>query len=554
MTLLVNMNTITGASFQSMVENGLRNLKAHYQEINDLNVFPVPDGDTGTNMTATLKGGVEAMAKVESDELSDKAGALASGMLLSARGNSGVILSQFFAGIAESFKGLREADLNQFAAALSQGTATAYKAVVNPVEGTILTVAKDGSRAVSEAISTMKSLESVFGLLSRSMSESLKNTPNLLPVLKEAGVIDSGGAGLLSVMEGMRKDVLGEEIEDSLFNGPSSSSSSADLSAFNEDSVLTYGYCTEFILQLQNCKNGPEGFDLNDMIETFKTFGDSIVALRQGNIVKVHVHTKNPALPIQYAQKYGEFLTFKMENMNLQHNEILLKELPIEEETKEYGIVSVSPSPEISSLFKEMKVDQIVSGGQSMNPSADDFVKAFAKTNAKKIIVFPNNGNVILTAKQAAKLYDKSEIHVVPSKSIVEAYSALQLIDFESYSLEENLQNIESSMTSVVSGEVSVAVRDSLNNGINVKKGDAIGILSGALVADEPDAVDCLFATISKIEDIDDRSVITIFFGKDVDDETKEAVETRIEDAYPLMDYQSFNGGQNVYPFIFAVE
>ena len=287
MTLLVNMNTITGASFQSMVENGLRNLKAHYQEINDLNVFPVPDGDTGTNMTATLKGGVEAMAKVESDELSDKAGALASGMLLSARGNSGVILSQFFAGIAESFKGLCEADLNQFAAALSQGTATAYKAVVNPVEGTILTVAKDGSRAVSEAISTMKSLESVFGLLSRSMSESLKNTPNLLPVLKEAGVIDSGGAGLLSVMEGMRKDVLGEEIEDSLFNGPSSSSSSADLSAFNEDSVLTYGYCTEFILQLQNCKNGPEGFDLNDMIETFKTFGDSIVALRQGNIVKV---------------------------------------------------------------------------------------------------------------------------------------------------------------------------------------------------------------------------------------------------------------------------
>lgn len=549
------MNTITAASFQSMVENGLRNLKAHYQEINDLNVFPVPDGDTGTNMTATLKGGVEAMGKVESDELSDKAGALASGMLLSARGNSGVILSQFFAGIAESFKGLHEADLNQFASALSQGTATAYKAVVNPVEGTILTVAKDGSRAVSEAISTMKSLESVFGLLSRSMSESLQNTPNLLPVLKEAGVIDSGGAGLLSVMEGMRKDVLGEEIEDSLFNGPSSPSSSADLSAFNEDSVLTYGYCTEFILQLQNCKNGPKTFDLDDMIETFKTFGDSIVALRQGNIVKVHVHTKDPSLPIRYAQKYGEFLTFKMENMNLQHNEILLKELPIEEtKAKEYGIVSVSPSPEISALFKEMKVDQIVSGGQSMNPSADDFVKAFAKTNAKKIIVFPNNGNVILTAKQAAKLYDKSEIYVVPSKSVVEAYSALQLIDFESYSLEENLQSIESSMAEVVSGEVSVAVRDSLNNGINVKKGDAIGILSGTLVADEPDVVDCLFSTISKVIDIDDRSVITIFFGRDVDDETKEAVESRIEEAYPLMDYQSFNGGQDVYPFIFAIE
>ncbi len=554
--MALDMDKITAESFQSMVENGLRNLKAHYQEINDLNVFPVPDGDTGTNMTATLKGGVEAMNKKESEELSEKAGALASGMLLSARGNSGVILSQFFAGIAEAFQGLHEADLSQFANALSQGTAKAYKAVVNPVEGTILTVAKDGSHAVAEAIGTMKSLESVFGLLSRSMSDSLKNTPNLLPVLKEAGVIDSGGAGLLSVMEGMRKDVLGEEIEDSSFNGPSNAASSVDLSAFNEDSVLTYGYCTEFILQLQNCKNGPENFVLEDMIDTFKGYGDSIVALRDGNIVKVHVHTKTPALPIEYAQRYGEFLTFKMENMNLQHNEILLKGLPAEEEgeEKEYGIVAVSPSPEISALFKEMKVDQIVSGGQSMNPSADDFVKAFKLTHAKKIIVFPNNGNIILTAKQAAGLYEGSEIHVVSSKSIVEAYSALQLVDFESYSLEENLENIQSAISSVVSGAVSVAVRDSLNNGINVTKGDAIGILSGALVADESDSVDCLFKTIAQVEDIDDRSVITIFFGKATNEATKEAVGARIEENYPLMDYQSFDGGQDVYPFIFAIE
>ena len=549
------MNSINATTFQSMVENGLRNLKAHYQEINDLNVFPVPDGDTGTNMTATLKGGVEAMEKEQGTKLGEKAAALSSGMLLSARGNSGVILSQFFAGIARAFEGREEATLAQFASALESGTATAYKAVVNPVEGTILTVAKDGTEAVHEALGRMQSLESVFGLLSQAMSASLKNTPNLLPVLKEAGVIDSGGAGLLSVMEGMRKDILGEEIEDTSFNGPSGSGS-IDTSAFNEDSVLTYGYCTEFILQLQNCKNGPETFDLNEMIETFKGFGDSIVALRQGNIVKVHVHTKNPALPIEYAQRFGEFLTFKMENMNLQHNEILLnKELSMEKpKRKEYAIVAVAPSPEIAELFRSLKCDQIVSGGQSMNPSADDFVKAFDSCNADNIIVFPNNGNVILTAKQAADLFEGSHVVVIPSKSVVHAYSALQMIDFESYSLEENVANIEQAISSVVSGEVSTAVRDSLNNGTAVKKGDAIGILSGELVNDTPNPVDCLLETIAAVDDISDRSVITVFFGKQVGEAMKEEVEERLSKAYPLMDYQPFDGGQDVYPFIFAVE
>lgn len=550
------MDTITAQTFQGMAENGLRNLKAHYQEINDLNVFPVPDGDTGTNMTATLKGGVEAMEKEQSDRLCDKASALSKGMLLSARGNSGVILSQFFAGIASAFEGLEKATLSEFASALESGTSTAYKAVVNPVEGTILTVAKDGTQAVKEALGRMQSLESVFGLLSESMSVSLKNTPNLLPVLKEAGVIDSGGAGLLSVMDGMRKELLGEEIEDSSFSGPSNSSSPIDTSAFNEDSVLTYGYCTEFILQLQNCKNGPETFDLNGMIETFKGFGDSIVALRQGNIVKVHVHTKNPALPIEYAQRWGEFLTFKMENMNLQHNEVLLnKELAMANaERKDYAIVSVAPSAEIAELFRSLKADQIVSGGQSMNPSADDFVQAFRSCNAENILVFPNNGNVVLTAKQAASLFQGSNVVVIPSKSIVEAYSALQLIDFESAGLEENLETIRQAIESVVSGEVSTAIRDSLNNGISVKKGDAIGILSGEIVCDEPSAIDCLLKTIAAVEDIEERSVITVFFGEGVDEATKEDVSERLSKAYPLMDYQPFDGGQDIYPFIFALE
>ena len=548
------MNSINAPLFQAMVSNGLKNLKANYQKINDLNVFPVPDGDTGTNMTATLKGGVEAMEKESGNTVGEKAAALASGMLLSARGNSGVILSQFFAGLAKGLEGLTEVDPSQFAAALQKATQTAYDAVVSPVEGTILTVAREGSDAVENKVEKLATIEELFSMLHFAMAKALKKTPDLLPVLKEAGVIDSGGAGLLTVIDGMSKEIHGEEVEDSTFNGPGGGATSIDMSAFNEDSVLTYGYCTEFILQLQNCKNGPKEFDLQDMIAYFQTFGDSIVALRNGNIVKVHVHTKDPSLPIKYAQKYGEFLTFKMENMNLQHNEILLKEMPIEKEKKQFAIVSVSPSSEISALFQRMKVDAIVSGGQSMNPSADDFIKAFNEANAENIVVFPNNGNVILTAKQAASLYDKANVVVVASKSIVQAYSALQLIDFETEGLEGTVKTVEQAISSVVSGEVSTAVRDSVNNGVAVTCGDCIGILEGALVNDSHSAVDCLIQTISKVSDIDERSVITVFYGKQVTEDDKAAVEEAVSSAYPLMDFMPIDGGQDVYPFIFAIE
>ena len=548
------MDIITASAFQSMVENGLRNLKAHHQEVNDLNVFPVPDGDTGTNMTATLKGGVEAMERVCSDSLSEKASALASGMLLSARGNSGVILSQFFAGIGQAFSGLEQAGVAELSQAFLKGTETAYKAVVEPVEGTILTVAREGSEALASEANEIKTIEEALSLVVKKMASALQNTPNLLSVLKEAGVIDSGGAGLVYIIDGMRKDLLGEKIEDSSFISPSNVSS-VDASAFNEDSELTYGYCTEFILQLQNCKKGPEKFDLDDMIKTFSSFGDSIVALRQGNIVKVHIHTKTPALAIEYAQRYGEFLTFKMENMNLQHNEILLKEVVGEKSPrKDIAIVAVAPSPEIAELFKSLKADQIVSGGQSMNPSADDFVRAFQAANADHILVFPNNGNVILTAKQAAGLYEGSYIIVLPTKSIVQAYSALQMLDFESESLEQSVETAKQAIDSVLFGEVSTSIRDSLNNGVQVKKGDAIGILGGNLVDDEADPVSCLLTTIEKVPDLDERSVITVFFGKGVSEQTKAEVGEKIQKKFPLMDYFPLEGGQDVYPFLFALE
>ena len=373
------MNTLSGQVFAAMVLNGYRDLKSQYEKINDLNVFPVPDGDTGTNIAATLTGGVKAMATADQNNIGDVSEKLAEGMLLGARGNSGVILSQFFAGIANALADLQKANVTQFAAALRSGTQKAYEAVVQPVEGTILTVAREGSAYVMDHLTAIPDFESLFEVLLSRMREALERTPDLLPVLKEAGVIDSGGAGLVCIIEGMGKEIMGEEVADSVFNGPQNSVSADAKVPFDENSVLTYGYCTEFILQLQKSKGDPKAFQIKDMIAFLSTIGDSIVAIKQGTIVKIHVHTKVPYKAIEYAQRYGEFVTFKMENMSIQHNEVLLKEMPIEgakmvkavEKPKDrvnLAIVAVSPSDSISNLFKEMGVSEIISGGQTMSP------------------------------------------------------------------------------------------------------------------------------------------------------------------------------------------
>ena len=460
------MKTITGKTFSEMVLNGYRDLKIHYEKVNDLNVFPVPDGDTGTNIAATLTGGVNAMKDANFDSIGDVAEKLAGGMLLGARGNSGVIISQFFQGISEALASLDTANVTQFASALRSGTSKAYEAVVHPVEGTVLTVARESTVYIMDNLSRIKDFETLFEDLLREMRLSLDRTPELLPVLKEAGVIDSGGAGLVYIMEGMGKYIVGEEIDDAEFNGPTNGVATDEKIPFDENSVLDYGYCTEFILQLLVSKCDPKAFDLKEMIHFLEGIGDSIVALKQKTIVKVHVHTKEPWKAIQYAQKFGEFVTFKMENMSIQHNEKLLKEMPIEEEKptehivanekrQEVQIVAVSPSSSITELFLNMGANQIVSGGQTMNPSADDFIKAFDAANADNIIVFPNNGNIILTAEQAAKLYTKSKVYVLRSKSVVEAYSALSMAFFDGQNIEDCIEEMTESMKGVVSAEIS---------------------------------------------------------------------------------------------------
>jgi hypothetical protein len=548
------METLSASRFASMVQNGYKQIKLQYASINDLNVFPVPDGDTGTNMTATMNGGIKAMEKANMNSLSDVASKLAQGMLLGARGNSGVILSQFFAGVSDGFSGLEEANVLQVASALRSGVNKAYQAVIKPVEGTILTVAREGCNYVLDNIDMVDSLETLFSKLLRKMRKSLKGTPDLLPVLKEAGVVDSGGAGLVAIMEGMYKDLSGEEVEDSIFDGPTNALSGEAEIPFTADSVLEYGYCTEFIMQLLNCKNGLENFNLDKMIEYYSTLGDSIVAVENQGIVKVHIHTKTPGLVIEYAQRFGEFVTFKMENMSIQHQEVLLKELEKENKRLDIAIIATSPSDPISELFQKMGVTEIVKGGQTMNPSAEDFVNAVKACNADNVIIFPNNGNVLLTAKQAASMVEGTNIVVIPTKSIIECYSALGLVDIENQSLEENLNVIHQQIEGTVSAEISLAVRDSVNNGVSVAKDDYIGICQGALRSSNPNLLDCAMELLQSIDGIEDCSIITVFYGEAVTDEQKREFAERIGEVYPLMDFIEIEGKQPIYPFILAVE
>ncbi len=557
------MNIITGKIFSEMAANGYRDLKLHFEEVNNLNVFPVPDGDTGTNIAATLNGGVKAVKNAENETIGNVAEQLAGGMLLGARGNSGVIVSQFFQGLSEGLSGLETATVQQFAEALKSGTAKAYDAVVHPVEGTVLTVCREGTQYVNDHLGEIEDFETLFEVLLREMRISLEKTPDLLPVLKEAGVIDSGGAGLVYTMEGMHKHLLGESLEDTAYNGPQTAVSTDGDIPFDENSVLDYGYCTEFILQLLVSKCDPAAFDLKTMISFLETIGDSIVAIKQKSIVKVHVHTKEPWKAIQFAQQFGEFVTFKMENMSIQHNEKLLKEMPIEESAEhiaqnekhvETAIVAVSPSAEITKLFLEMGVSQIISGGQTMNPSADDFIKAFDAANADNVIVFPNNSNIILTAEQSAKLYEKSNVIVLKSKSVVEAYSALSMASFDEVSVEEAVEGMKDCIEGVVSAEISPAVRDSQNNGISIKEGDYMGILQHNIVSSSKNIIETIEELLNKVPELEEKSVLTVFYGKDATQELRDDLQQLIGVSFPMLEMVEIEGNQTIYPLIFALE
>lgn len=541
--------TITAELFEKMVYGGVANLQKNLQIVNDLNVFPIPDGDTGENMYATIKSGLDELEKEHSAVLYKKAQAMAKGMLLGARGNSGVILSQLFFGLSEGLGTLESADLKEFGFALEQGVRYAYQAVSQPVEGTILTVAREAAENANGKTHGGMSVEDFFGVYLSEMKKSLDRTPDLLAVLKEAGVIDSGGAGLVYIIEGFCY-ALGGEIQRELAVTETTEKPTLDFSKFDENSEMEFGYCTELLLQLQHRKTDVFNFDLGQLREYLNSIGDSVVAFQTGTIVKIHVHTREPNLVLGYALQFGEFLTVKIENMTLQHNETLgVEKKKPKRERRKYATVSVASGDGLISLFKEMGADYVISGGQTHNPSSEDFIEAFDEVNADYIFVLPNNGNIVLTAKQAAKIYDKSKIIVIESKSEGEGYAALSMLDYSCDDPEEIERQFNEDIKDIVSAMVAQSVRDTTLNGVTVQKGEYMGYTGKQLYVARKEKADALCALINSIDKTGKYCIIVVY-GKSVTEEEKTAVQGFMRNTYPSMEFYEIDGKQDVHDFL----
>ena len=557
--------TLNGKTFKSLVVSGAKCLRDNIEEVNNLNVFPVPDGDTGTNMCHTIEGGISSVKGIKSEKLSEICKPMSSGMLLGARGNSGVILSQIFRGICKGLQDKEEATAVDLVRAYELGVKQAYGAVVTPVEGTILTVFREATEYAAEHIDFNSSINDFYHFHLQKAAKSLANTINLLPVLKEAGVIDSGGAGYVYIVEGMIKCLEGEEVDLSFVEEAKSetsveSSAPVDFSAFGPDDELKFGYCTEFILRLQNSKVDIENFDIQEVIDVLNgddIKGDSIVALSDDSVVKVHVHTKDPGKVLDHMRKFGEFLTIKIENMALQHNEqIGDSELEQErlKEHKKYALVAVATGDGIKEQFTEFGVDVIIDGGQSMNPSTEDFIKSFKSLDAENIIVFPNNKNIIMAAKQAAALYKGSHVEVINSTTIPQCYSALTMLDFSSDDLTIIVGNFKEAIDGVSSGEITTSIRNTTVNKVDIKKGDYIGILDGKLLVSSADKIETFKSLLYKVKNIADKEVLIVLCGKNVTEEEKEQLQEMLAESFPYLELGVMDGGQDVYDYLFSIE
>ena len=552
---------VNGELYKIIVKNGAVSLRNNYKLIDQLNVFPVPDGDTGTNMSMTIEAGVAALENEVETSIYAMAKKFSRGMLMGARGNSGVILSQFFRGIYKGLDGFEEVGAKEFAKAFKRGVEQAYKAVMKPVEGTILTVCREASEYALKKVSKKSTIDEFFELFLTEAYASLERTPDLLPQLKDAGVVDSGAAGFIKIIEGMQKAINGEILEHT--EAESVVTSTVSRGSFNAHSELTYGYCTEFILQLQHSKVDIASFDESTITSQLEQLGDSIVCFKDEDIVKVHVHTKTPGVVLNIGQKYGEFITMKIENMSIQHNESLeiqeqcdceqCVEMRAKQERKKYAVVAVASGAGLVSIFKSMGVDYVVSGGQTMNPSAEDFVTAFDSINAENIIVFPNNSNIVMAAEQAGKYYDKANIVVIKTKSIAQGYSALTILDFSSDDLEQIKESIQEVITNVTTGLVTYSIRDASIDGIEIKKDDYIGIINGRMVASTNNKVE----TIKKMltgTDLSEKYIITVITGVDALPNETEEILAFISENYPDIETDVVDGQQEVYSYILSLE
>ena len=554
------MANITTSLFQEMVQAGATRLNKQAEYVNSLNVFPVPDGDTGTNMGMTIENGAKEVADRSASTVGEAAGIFAKGLLMGARGNSGVITSQLFRGFSQSVKDKEELDGAALAAAFQSGVEVAYKAVMKPVEGTILTVSRGAAiGAKKKAESTNDAVEVMRAALEGAKT-ALAKTPDMLPVLKEVGVVDSGGQGLVFIYEGFLSALTGEFIASEEFQATPATMSEM-INAEHHKSVaghvatedIKFGYCTEIMVALKQGPTYVKDFDYDEFRNYLNNLGDSLLVVNDDEIVKVHVHTEDPGLVMQEGLKYGSLVKVKVDNMRNQHEAQVEKEerqaKPVEE--KEYAIIAVVAGDGLADIFKAQGVDYIISGGQTMNPSTEDFVKAVEELNARNIIILLNNKNILMAAQSAAELIDQPAA-VVETKTIPQGLTSLLAFD-ESKSIEENYERMSASLGDVVSGSVTTAVRDTTIDGLEIHENDNLGMVDGKIVVSNPDMMEALEETFAHMLD-EDSEIVTIYVGEDGSEELANELAQALAEKYEDVEVEIHQGGQPVYPYLFSVE
>ena len=552
------MKTINAKLLQDMLISGANNLYNHYPEIDALNVFPVPDGDTGMNMNLTMASGAKEIQNRSDSEVHPIAVAFSKGLLMGARGNSGVITSQIFRGFAQALEGSKVIDANLLAEAFSNGSAVAYKAVMRPVEGTILTVIRESSSSLKSYVQEESDVIKAFKYLLSEAQKSLKHTPELLPVLKEVGVVDSGGAGLIKILEGMLSALNGKFIEKKAISRSQETDNSAQQAMESDE----FGYCTEFILRLDPEHKKP--FIESRFKSVLSNHGNSLVVVRDDDIVKVHVHTLAPGAVLTYGQSFGEFIKLKIENMTEQHTSLQEKkegeEAPQEpaselkkEPTKEVSMVAVAAGKGVEEAFTELGVESIITGGQTMNPSINDIAKAITSTNAKTVYVFPNNSNIVMAALQAKDvLQGEVDVVVVQSKTIPQGIAAVSQFSPD-LSVNENLANMKEVIAHISTGEVTYAVKDTKMNGVEIKKDDFMAIANKKVVCCESKPEKALSKMLKRMIR-EDSFLATIFVGEGVSEKIMNNLKKDLPEQYPNVEFDIRRGDQPVYNYIVGIE
>lgn len=562
----MKVEKITETEFRKMILTSSDRLNKNAEFINSLNVFPVPDGDTGTNMSLSFASGSKYVSESTSANVGDLAQALAKGLLMGARGNSGVILSQVFRGFAKSVSNKKELTPQDLAQALQGGVETAYKAVMKPQEGTILTVARKSAEAAKKVAKDGGDIVAVMKDTYEAAEAALKTTPDLLPVLKEVGVVDSGGQGLTFVYQGFY-DALSGNVRDDEVHKPSRVEMDEMVSAEHHKSAqgklntedIKYGYCTEIMVRLGAGRLVEKKFDYDEFRGYLAEIGDSLLVIADDEVVKVHVHTEHPGMVLSYGQKFGSLIKVKVDNMRLQHETILEKDEEEEREEEiseneisgDYGIIAIASGEGVAEIFKNLGATYVLSGGQTMNPSTKDIVDAIAKTKKDKVIILPNNKNIFLAADQAAEVCDVDAV-VVPSKTIAQGMAAMLGFSKDA-DLEENKEAMTDELDTVISGQVTIAVRDTTIEGREIKKDDYMGIVDGNIVVTNPDRKEAAIEMVKAMLD-EDSEVVTIIYGEDGNKEEAEAIETAVSELDEDLEIEIHEGNQPVYPYLISVE